>query len=85
MNFASYEVGSFYDELFTDARAARPGASNLMHSIQSLPPGKFMRRQTAAERALMQMGITFNDYGEQAGVSAPSAVCSLGARSTPST
>ena len=68
MNFASYEVGSFYDEFLTDAKVARPGASNLMHSIQSLPPGEFARRQAAAERVLMQMGITFNVYGEQAGV-----------------
>ena len=68
MNFASYEVGSFYDELLTDANVARPGASNLMHSIQSLPPGECVRRQAAAERVLMQMGITFNVYGEQAGV-----------------
>ncbi len=68
MNFVSYEVGDFYDELLTDAKAARPGACHLMHSIESLPPGEFARRQVAAERALMQMGITFNVYGEQAGV-----------------
>ena len=68
MNFASYEVGSFYDEFLTDAKVARPGAANLMHSIQSLPPGELARRQAAAERVLMQMGITFNVYGEQAGV-----------------
>ncbi len=68
MNFVSYEVGDFYDELLTDAKAARPGACHLLHSIESLPPGEFARRQVAAERALMQMGITFNVYGEQAGV-----------------
>src|ERR1035438_1557938 len=68
MNFASYEVGSFYDEFLTDAKVARLGATNLMHSIQSLPPGELARRQAAAERVLMQMGITFNVYGEQAGV-----------------
>jgi uncharacterized circularly permuted ATP-grasp superfamily protein len=68
MNFASYEVGDFYDEMLTDPSAARPCARNLMESIQSLPPGEFARRQAAAERALMQMGITFNVYGEQAGV-----------------
>ena len=28
MNFASYEVGSFYDEFLTDAKVARPGAAN---------------------------------------------------------
>ncbi|HKN10938.1 MAG TPA: circularly permuted type 2 ATP-grasp protein [Pseudomonadota bacterium] len=68
MNFASYEVGSFYDEFLTEAKVARPGAGNLLHNIRSLPPGEFARRQSAAERVLMQMGITFNVYGEQAGV-----------------
>jgi uncharacterized circularly permuted ATP-grasp superfamily protein len=68
MNFANYEVASFYDEFLTDAKVALPGATNLMHSIQSLPQGEFARRQAAAERVLMQMGITFNVYGEQAGV-----------------
>src|SRR5208337_2027120 len=68
MNFASYEVGSFYDEFLTEAKVARPGAGNLLHNIQSLPAGEFARRQAAAERVLMQLGITFNVYGEQAGV-----------------
>jgi uncharacterized circularly permuted ATP-grasp superfamily protein len=68
MNFASYEVDNFYDEMLTEPLAARPCAQNLMQSIQSLPPGEFERRQAAAERALMQMGITFNVYGAQAGV-----------------
>jgi uncharacterized circularly permuted ATP-grasp superfamily protein len=68
MNFASYEVGSFYDEFLTDAKVARPGATSLLQTIQSLPAGEFARRQAAAERVLMQMGITFNVYGEQAGV-----------------
>jgi uncharacterized circularly permuted ATP-grasp superfamily protein len=68
MDFASYEVGEFYDEMLTDPKGARPCARHLMESIQSLPAGEFARRQAAAERALMQMGITFNVYGEQAGV-----------------
>ena len=51
MNFASYEVGGFIDELLTDAKVARPGARNLMQSIQSLPPGEFARRQAAADSA----------------------------------
>jgi len=68
MNFASYEVGNFYDEMLTGPNAARACAHNLMQGIQSLGPGEFARRQAAAERALMQMGITFNVYGEQAEV-----------------
>jgi uncharacterized circularly permuted ATP-grasp superfamily protein len=68
MNFASYEVDEFYDEMLMEPMAARPCAHHLMQSIQTLPPGEFERRQAAAEQALMQMGITFNVYGEEAGV-----------------
>ena len=32
-----------------------------------MPDGELLNRQRAAERALLQMGITFNVYGERAG------------------
>jgi len=40
----------------------------LVRAIEALPAGELTVRQAAAERALMQLGITFNVYGEQAGV-----------------
>src|ERR1044071_8048417 len=44
--------------------AARPLARN----IESLPDGELVNRQEAADKALIQMGISFNVYGESAGV-----------------
>jgi uncharacterized circularly permuted ATP-grasp superfamily protein len=39
----------------------------LAELIESLPPGELLRRQQAAEGALLHMGITFNVYGNQEG------------------
>jgi uncharacterized circularly permuted ATP-grasp superfamily protein len=68
MNFANYETGEFYDEMFTGEKSPRSYARRLLHNIESLPPGEFALRQKSAERALLQMGITFNVYGADAGV-----------------
>jgi uncharacterized circularly permuted ATP-grasp superfamily protein len=39
----------------------------LQQRIDALPDGELFRRQQAAERALLHMGITFNVYGDSAG------------------
>jgi uncharacterized circularly permuted ATP-grasp superfamily protein len=67
MKFRSYEVGDFFDEMFGEDGAPRPAARALVKTIDALPPGELASRQQAAERALLQMGITFNVYGEKAG------------------
>ena len=68
MRFDNYEVGGFYDEMF--AREGEPRAiyRRLLTSIESMPEGEILNRQQAAERELLQMGITFNVYGEHDGV-----------------
>src|SRR5678809_184170 len=45
----------------------RPEARLLLETIQSLEDGQLLRSQKAAERLLLQMGITFNVYGDSAG------------------
>lgn len=67
MTFSGYETGEFFDELFTEAGRPRPLGRTLEAAMEGLPPGEIEARQAAAERALLQMGITFNVYGEQAG------------------
>jgi uncharacterized circularly permuted ATP-grasp superfamily protein len=67
MNFASYDTGSFFDELFGEDGQPRAPARTLVRNIESLHEGELLTRQKAAERALLQMGITFNVYGERAG------------------
>jgi uncharacterized circularly permuted ATP-grasp superfamily protein len=68
MQFNGYEVGEFFDEMFGENGKPRASARKLVNNIENLPEGELLSRQRAAERALLQMGITFNVYGESAGV-----------------
>ena len=68
MRFNQYEVGNFFDEMFSAEGCPRSAAQALARTIESLPEGELLTRQQAAEQALLQMGITFNVYGEKAGV-----------------
>src|SRR5579884_2724957 len=68
MNFSEYELGGFFDEMIGENGQPRVGARSLVRNIQILPEGELLNRQLAADRALIQAGITFNVYGESAGV-----------------
>lgn len=67
MRFLDYRVDGFFDELFGEDGRPRSSAKTLVRNIECLPEGELLNRQKAAERALLQMGITFNVYGERAG------------------
>jgi len=66
MNFSGYDPEGFYDEMFDASGAPRPGADLVVERINSLPESELQRRQKAAERALLNLGITFNVYGKDA-------------------
>ena len=67
MLFSSYKTEGFYDEMFHAEGQARAHASLLLETIESLSDGQLLRHQHAAERLLLQLGITFNVYGDTAG------------------
>ena len=67
LSFEGYDTEGFYDELFDGGGGPRPEARVLVEKINSLAPGELRRRQTAVERALLRMGITFAVYGHEAG------------------
>jgi uncharacterized circularly permuted ATP-grasp superfamily protein len=67
MKFDTYKVDGFCDEMFLAEGQPRPGASQVVQMLESLTDGELFRRQRAAERALLHMGITFNIYGDNAG------------------
>ena len=67
MLFNDYDTGGFYDEMFADSGAARAEAKLLLDTIGGLDDGQLQRFQRAAERRLVQMGITFNVYGDAGG------------------
>jgi len=67
MRFDHYQPTDFYDELYDASGQPRPGARVLIERIHSLSEGELLRRQQAAELALLNMGITFTVYGEESG------------------
>ncbi len=67
LNFSEYQTEGFIDELFDDKGHPRPEADLLIWKINSLPPGELVQRQAAIERSLLNLGITFNVYGDAQG------------------
>ena len=67
MRFDRYDLGGFFDEMFQVDGSPRPEAKLLVRAIDALSDGELLRRQQAAEVALLHMGITFNVYGHQEG------------------
>ena len=59
--------GGFYDEMFERTGQPRPLAEMLAQRLTALSDGELERRQKAADLALLNMGITFNVYGHEAG------------------
>ena len=49
------------------AGAVRPEAKLLLDTLSSLEDGQLQRCQMSAEQLLIQLGITFNVYGDSAG------------------
>ena len=67
MDFQSYQTEGFYDELLTPELQPWPCGELLVKRLAALPTTELIRRQRAAEMALLNMGITFAVYGHEAG------------------
>src|SRR6202795_3936025 len=67
MRFADYDIDECFDEMFDEHAQPRAAAKPLVHFMETLPAGELLRRQQSAEGALLNMGITFNVYGDSAG------------------
>jgi uncharacterized circularly permuted ATP-grasp superfamily protein len=67
-SFAGYQTDSFYDEMFDASGQPRPDSRPLYNRIRNLPPEDLTRRQRAADRSMVQLGITFNVYGDGRGM-----------------
>ncbi len=68
MKFRDYETNGFFDEMIGESGRPRSAVRHLARNLEALPEGELIARQKSADRALVQMGITFNVYGESAGV-----------------
>ncbi len=67
MRFDTYRTESYYDEMFELDGQPRPRGAVLAQRLAALSDGELQRRQKAADLALLNMGITFNVYGHEAG------------------
>lgn len=63
IRFSHYDPEEFYDELYEGIGQPRPGSTLLLKKFASLPEGELNRRQEAAERVILNMGMTFGVYG----------------------
>ena len=67
MQFENYSLDGFYDEMFDAEGRPRPGTEAVVSRFNELPLEELRRRQQSAEKALLQMGITFSVYGDEQG------------------
>jgi uncharacterized circularly permuted ATP-grasp superfamily protein len=65
--FADYQVGEFYDELFEPCGRPRRESETLCSYLQRMAADDLKRRQLAADRSMLRLGITFNVYGDGEG------------------
>ncbi len=62
-----YDTVGFYDEMFDHDGSPRPAARRLAQRLDKLDTNELQKRQKAADVELLNMGITFNVYGHEAG------------------
>jgi uncharacterized circularly permuted ATP-grasp superfamily protein len=67
LNFDSYDVENFYDELIDPSGVPRSGAKILVDRLSALQDADIVSRQKAAEASMYNMGITFTVYGSDEG------------------
>lgn len=64
MNFDSYQIEGFYDEYFSKNNHPRKNAKIIVKKINNIETGELQKKQKAAEKAFLNLGVTFNVYGE---------------------
>jgi uncharacterized circularly permuted ATP-grasp superfamily protein len=68
MKLDTYNPGNFYDEVFEAVGKPRSRAGMLVRTLEGMPEGELARRQQAADKAFLDLGITFNVYSNQSGL-----------------
>ncbi len=67
LHFSAYDRGDFHDEMFDADGAPRLDCQPLFRRMQTMTADDLARRQKAADRSMVQLGITFNVYGDTQG------------------
>jgi uncharacterized circularly permuted ATP-grasp superfamily protein len=65
--FRGYVLDGAYDEMFDRAGQARPPYAPLFERLAQVDPAELRQRQSAADLAFLNQGITFTVYGQKDG------------------
>ena len=67
VDFRPYDPGRFYDEMMVGTNRSRSFVRKLISHLRKLDKEDLQERQTAADLAIKEMGITFTVYSEEEG------------------
>src|SRR5579864_1888924 len=65
--FAGYDLGNFYDEMFSSAGAPRRPYAKVFQRLASMAPEQFEERRKLADLSFLIQGITFTVYSDGRG------------------
>jgi uncharacterized circularly permuted ATP-grasp superfamily protein len=65
--FAGYEVGEFYDEMFSASGRARPHYVKLLDRFREMEQEEFERKRALAANTFLRQGVTFTVYNDDQG------------------
>jgi uncharacterized circularly permuted ATP-grasp superfamily protein len=68
MDWKSYDPNGFFDELVCRDGSIRAPARQLIHYLESLPPGEIESRRQMAEATIQEMGVSFTVYTEEGNI-----------------
>ena len=66
-----YPIEGAFDEMLAGPGRLRPHCEALVHSLESMGPQEFASRRDNARRAIRENGVTYNVYGDPAGIDRP--------------
>ena len=67
IDLKNYATDLFYDEMLERPNRARPHAKQMLALLRTMDDEELSSRQTAADLAIKEMGITFTVYSEEEG------------------
>jgi uncharacterized circularly permuted ATP-grasp superfamily protein len=65
--FGDYQVGSFYDEMFSAPDVPRPHYAKIFEKLGGMIPAQFEERRQHADLSFLLQGITFTVYSDGRG------------------
>jgi len=68
MELQNYHTGNFFDEMLDEKSQIREPYQKLWEKLKNLPIQEIQQHQYVAERSLLNKGVTFNVYSENAGI-----------------